>query len=231
MMAFLAYERHMTKQGKTPLVSLELFRQRRFSAGIITNLLAGALFAALLFLLAFYLQTVLQLTPLQAGLVFMAASISFILASSTSTAIVAHLGKWSLSSAAALVTLAYLLIMLSAQFLVPLWGMLPLLVALFVLGFGMGLLSTPLMHKTLERVTHDDVGTASGIYTTTQQTASALGVAIIGLIFAAFTARGGSLLHAFVISLLIITLLSLGLSLSVLPLSKLHKSQAESETL
>lgn len=227
MIAFLIYEHQMTRRGKTPLVSLELFRITRFATGIITILLISVLFAPILFLLPFYLQTILHFTPFQAGLVFMAASIAVLIASSTNTVLVQRLGRWSLSVAAALVTIGYLLVFLSVKFLVLLWGVLPLLIALFVLGFGMGLLGTPLLHRTLEGVTHDDVGIASGIYFTALQTASALGVAIVGMVFATLATRSGGAVHALVISLLVVTLLSLGHSLTVLPLSRAYASDED----
>jgi EmrB/QacA subfamily drug resistance transporter len=231
LIAFLVYEQRIIKRGKTPLVSLELFRQRRFSAGLLTSILAGSLFAAMMFLLTFYLQTILHLTPLQAGLIFMAASVSFILSSLISPTFASRLGRRSLSVAAVLVTLAYVLVFLAAQLLVPLWGMPPLLVALFALGFGMGLLSTPLLSRTLEDVLHDDTGVASGVYTTVQQMAGAFGVMLIGLLDAFLTASSGNTLHAFVISVLVITLLSLGLSLTVRPLAWSHSSITGSEAL
>jgi EmrB/QacA subfamily drug resistance transporter len=231
LIAFLIHEQRMIRQGKTPLVSLVLFRQRRFSAGLLTVMLSGSLFAAVLLLLTFYLQTILHLTPLQAGLVFMAASISFILASLISPIVASRLGKQSLSAAAVLVTLSYALVLLAAQFLVPLWGMPPFLVALFILGFGMGVLSTPLLSKTLEGVVYDDAGVASGIYTTVQQMAGAFGVTLIGLLDVSLTASSGNPLRAFVISVLVITLLSLGLSLSVLPLAGPLPPTTESESL
>lgn len=217
LIAFLIYEQWITKQGKTPLVSLVLFRQRRFSAGLFTVMLSGSLFAAVLLLLTFYLQTILHLTPLQAGLVFMAASISFSLASLISPIVASRLDKRSLSAAAVLVTLSYALMFLAAQFLVPRWGIPPFLVALFLLGFGMGVLTTPLLSKTLEEVVHDDAGIASGIYTTAQQLAGAFGVTLLGPLDAFLTASSGNPLHAFVITMLVIALLSLGLWFLVLP--------------
>jgi EmrB/QacA subfamily drug resistance transporter len=229
LIAFLAYEQRRTRLRRTPLVPLVLFRQRRFSSGILTVALAYALFAATLFLFTFYLQTILDLIPLQAGLVIMASSIAFILASSLNPVVAPRLGKRSLTIAVILVTLSYLLIFLAAQLLVPLWGIPPILVALFALGFGMGSLVTPLLHKTLEEVVHHEAGTASGVYMTAFQTAGALGVAVIGLIDAALTRISGSSLHAFVLSMLVITLLSLGLSFTVRPLSKPLTPPTESE--
>jgi len=214
----IRYERRVTRLGQLPLLDLSLFRQDRFRAGMLTVLLANALFAALLFLLAFYLQSDLRLTPLQAGLVFMASSVSFIAAGSANPALVRSLGNRSLSLAGAFIILGYLLVLLAAQLLVPLWNIIPLLIALFIQGFGEGLLLTRLMHITLEGVAHQDVGVASGMYTTVLQTASALGVAVIGVIFTALRAGNGNFLHTFVISLLLLTLLSLGLLVTMRPL-------------
>ena len=84
----------------------------------------------------------------------------------------------------------------------------------------MGLLGTPLMYKTLEEVAHHDAGAASGVYNTASQVSGAFGVTLIGLVFVALMISSGSPLHAFVISVLVIMLLSLGLSFSVLPLSR-----------
>lgn len=217
LIAFLLYEQWMTRQGKIPLVSLALLRQRHFSAGLLTVMLSGSLFAATLLLLTFYLQTILHLTPLQAGLTFMAASISFSLASLLSPMVASRLGMRSLSVASVFVTLSYALMFLAAQFFVPFWGMPPFLAALFLLGFGMGMLSTPLLSKTLEKVVHDDAGIASGIYTTVQQLAGAFGVALLGPLDAFLTVSSGNSLRAFVITMLVIFLLSLGLWVSVLP--------------
>ncbi len=230
LIVFLAYEQRTTRQGQAPLVQLSLFRQRRFPAGLLTIIVASGLFAALLFLLAFYLQTILHLTSLQAGLVTMSASISFFLASFLGSVVNTRLGRHSLSAVAALVTGGYLLIFLSAQWLVPLWGMLPLLVALFLLGLGMGLLSTLLLPRTLEGVAPNDAGAASGVYTTGTQVAGALGVALIGLVDA-LAANSGNPLRAFITSVLLIVLLSSGLSLTVLPLVGSRPVSAKKEAL
>ncbi len=218
--AFFAYEQRITRQGKTPLISLALFQQHRFSSGILTVAVAYALFAANLFLFAFYLQTILDLTPLQGGLVIMSSSIAYVLASSLNPVISLRWGRWSMIIAAVLVILGYLLIFLGTQFLVPLWGIPPLLVALFILGLGMGLLMTPLLNKTLEGIAHHDAGAASGVFATAMSTSGALGVAVIGLLDAAFVRSSGSPLHAFILSIVLIMLLSCALLFTVRPLSK-----------
>ncbi len=94
----------------------------------------------------------------------------------------------------------------------------------------MGSLMTPLLNKTLEGIAHHNAGAASGVFTTAMLTAGALGVAIIGLLDAALTRRSGSPLHAFILSIVVIILLSLGLALTVQPLSKPLTPPAESES-
>ena len=227
--AFIAYEQRIAKQGKTPLIRLSLFQQRRFSSGTLTVGLAYALFASNLFLFAFYLQTILGFTPLRAGLVIMTVSIAYVLTSALHSVITSRLGKRSMIIAALLVILGYLLIFLVTQFLVPLWGIPPLLVALFILGLGMGILMAPLLNKTLEGIAPQEAGAASGVYMTAFSTAGALGVAVIGLLDAALTRSGGPL-HALMLSIATITLLSFGLSLTVQPLGKPLIPLTESES-
>lgn len=218
--AFVVYEKRVALKGKFPLISLALFQQRRFSFGILTVGLAYALFASNLFLFAFYLQTILKFTPLQASLIIMTVSLAYVITSTWNTSITARLGKRSMFIAALVVILGYMLIFLVSQFLVPLWGIPPLLVALCVLGLGMGTLMAPLLNKTLEGIAPQEAGAASGVYMTAFSTAGALGVAVIGLIDATLTASSGSPLHAFVISSAAVTLLSIGLAFTVWPLSK-----------
>jgi EmrB/QacA subfamily drug resistance transporter len=220
MIAFFIYEDHLTRQGKLSLVSPILLRQRRFLSGLLTNLLANVLFAGYMFLLSFYLQIILRYTPLQAGSIFLASSMAFLLASGLSPLLSTHLKRWWLSVAAALVPLGYLCMLLAVQWLVPLWGIAPLLVALCTLGSGMGSLVTQLAPRAFAEVAPGEVGAASGLYTTATQMAAALGIAVIGLIFATLKANHESELHAFVLSLLLILFLSFGLSCTVLPLRK-----------
>ncbi|QBD77005.1 hypothetical protein EPA93_13725 [Ktedonosporobacter rubrisoli] len=84
----------------------------------------------------------------------------------------------------------------------------------------MGSLSAPLMDKTLEGVSPEDAGSASGIYTTASQVAGALGVALIGLLFSSVALSSGKLLSAFVCSMLVITVCSIGLLFTIQALRK-----------
>jgi EmrB/QacA subfamily drug resistance transporter len=63
------------RSAKSPFVNLELFRIRRFSLSVLSLLLMAVSYALIAFLLPFYLQEILYLSPTAIGLLFMAPSI------------------------------------------------------------------------------------------------------------------------------------------------------------
>jgi EmrB/QacA subfamily drug resistance transporter len=68
---FLVHE----SRAKNPFVNLELFRIRRFTCSVISLLVLAMCYSLTGFLLPFYLQDVLRLSPTQVGVLFMAPSV------------------------------------------------------------------------------------------------------------------------------------------------------------
>ena len=68
---FLAHE----SRTRSPFVDLALFKIRRFSFSVLSLLIMSLCYTLIGFLLPFYLQDVLRLTPTNVGLLFMAPSI------------------------------------------------------------------------------------------------------------------------------------------------------------
>lgn len=60
---------------KSPFVNLELFKIRRFSFSVLSLLIMSLCYTLTGFLLPFYLQDILRLTPTNVGLLFMAPSV------------------------------------------------------------------------------------------------------------------------------------------------------------
>jgi MFS family permease len=71
LVGFLAHE----SRTKQPFVNLELFKIRRFSFSVISLLVIGMCYSLTAFLMPFYLQDVLRLSPTQVGMLFMAPSV------------------------------------------------------------------------------------------------------------------------------------------------------------
>ncbi|EFH82989.1 MFS transporter [Ktedonobacter racemifer] len=212
---FVRYEWRLTQHGGTPIVPLSLFQMRSFVAGICSVFLVDMLFGAILLTLPFYLQEGLRYLPWQSGCVVMIMGIAYMLASSVSAQVVRRLKAKTLHLGAALVTLGYLLTLLSVLFLVPQYGIVPLLVGLFVTSAGNGTLAAPVMNNALQEIKGAMVGAASGVYAIIEQIASVIGVALIGTLFATLLAHHKSYIDAFSLSLMVIVLVSLLLSLTV----------------
>jgi EmrB/QacA subfamily drug resistance transporter len=62
-------------RAKSPFVNLELFRIRRFSLSVVSLLFMAISYSLIGFLLPFYLQDILHLSPTTIGLLFMAPSV------------------------------------------------------------------------------------------------------------------------------------------------------------
>jgi len=71
LIGFLVHE----SRAKNPFVNLQLFKIRRFSFSVISLLIVAMCYSLTGFLLPFYLQDILHLSPTRIGLLFMAPSV------------------------------------------------------------------------------------------------------------------------------------------------------------
>ena len=162
-----------------PLLDLSLFSNRAFSAALVTNTLDFFVsFGALLFI-AQYLQLVLGLSPLEAGLWMVPSAVGLIVGSMLAPVLVRWVRPWSVM-AAGLVAGAFgfgLLTQVDAA------SGLPLVVAGSVV-FSVGLaplttLSTDLM---IGAAPPERAGAASAVSETTSEFGGAMGIAVLGSI-------------------------------------------------
>jgi hypothetical protein len=144
------------------------------------------------FTLALYLQIGLHFSALAAGLTFAPAPIGFFIAASFSGRLARRLGGRLIVIALVMKAVAWSIIALiayrSGAALNGAW----LIHFMFIEGAGAGWTNPPLIGAVLSGVPHADAGSASGVLTTFQQIAGAVGVAVIGvLFFAALAGNGG----------------------------------------
>ena len=83
---------------------------------------------------------------------------------------------------------------------------------LAVAGLGQGLVMSPLFGVVLSEVPQSVAGAGSGVLTTTQQTALALGVATLGSLFLALSADGAGVSTAFLVVLGVQVLVAAGVA-------------------
>ena len=90
---FAMQQRRLAQRGGTPLLDVHLFRDRSFSAGLITQLCFWAGQASFFVVLALYLQNGRGLHPLAAGLVFTILAVAYVAASSVAPGLAARYGR------------------------------------------------------------------------------------------------------------------------------------------
>jgi EmrB/QacA subfamily drug resistance transporter len=193
--SFALYQRRLAARNGFPLINLALFRERAFSAGVITSMVYQMMMASFFLLLALYLQDGRGLSALESGLIFLPLGVGYFVASALSVRIAARLDRQVVALGTLVVSGGYLLLA-SAVFNGTGW----LVPGLMISGIGMGLAITPMPSIVLARVKPDHAAAASGVLSTAQQAGNAIGVAMIGVIFY-HALGGGSYPHAFELGL------------------------------
>ncbi|MCZ2824678.1 MULTISPECIES: MFS transporter [unclassified Modestobacter] len=165
-----------------PMLDVRLFGNRSFT-GIMLGalLLNAAAFSGSLYI-SLWLQSVLGLSPLQAGLVFIPLSaFSFVVA--------AFAGRWLQTLPPRFVVGGGLVVIGVAALLMAFvqadssWRV--LVPGLAVLGIGVGVANPSLASSALAAVPRERSGMASGAVNTARQLGFALGVAVLGSVFTA----------------------------------------------
>jgi EmrB/QacA subfamily drug resistance transporter len=175
---------------EAPMLDVRLFRSRSFT-GIMAGalLLNAAAFSASLFT-SLWLQSILGLSPLQGGLVFVPLSLlSFTVAGGAGRRLQTFPPRLVIGTGLVVIGVGSLLLALvdggsSWAVLVP---------GLAVLGIGVGVANPSLASAALATVPLERSGMASGAVNTARQLGFAVGVAVLGSVF---TARTTSTLSA-----------------------------------
>nr|WP_239522713.1 MFS transporter [Geodermatophilus sabuli] len=176
------------RRRREPMLDVALFANRSFT-GIMLGalLLNGAAFSSSLFI-SLWLQSVLGLSPLQGGLVFIPLSLlSFAVAAGAGRYLQTLPPRFVLAGGLGLVGVGSLLM----AFVDGSSGWVVLVPGLTVLGIGVGAANPTLAASALATVPRERSGMASGAVNTARQLGFALGVAVLGSVF---TARVASVL-------------------------------------
>jgi EmrB/QacA subfamily drug resistance transporter len=183
--AFIAWER----RSDHPMLNLEFFKNPRFTAANISvTLVFFALFGSLFFLTQ-YLQFVLGYSALQAGYRVAPIALVLIVVAPITGRLVNRLGNKVLVTAGMTVVatgLWYLSTLTTTS------GYGHVLISIMILGTGMALAMTPATESIMGSLPLAKAGVGSAMNDTTRQIGGALGVAILGSVFAStYTATLG----------------------------------------
>jgi len=211
--AFARYESRAERANRTPLVPPSLLRHRSMRRGLVVALPFFAGFGAFMFCYALLVQEGLHASPLRAGLGLAPMGVVFLAASLSTSRLLARFGSKVLAAGALLQAAGLIILGLTVYLGWPHVSVLDLQPGLVVAGLGQGLIMSPLFGIVLSEVPAVVAGVGSGVLTTTQQTALALGVATLGSLFLALAGDGAGVNTAFVIVLAVQVAVAFGIAL------------------
>jgi predicted MFS family arabinose efflux permease len=191
-LAFQRVEARADRLGRTPLVPPSLLRLVSLRRGLPLLLPFCIGFGGLMFVLAIALQQGLRMSAVMAGLALAPFAVAFFLASLAGPRMVGRYG-----AARVVMSGSLLQFVGGALLLLTFWHYWPhlnaggLAPALVITGFAQGFQLPVLFRIVLSDVPHERAGVGSGVMTTTQQSALALGVATLGSLFLALTGPWG----------------------------------------
>lgn len=164
----------------SPVIALDLFRNRTFAIGIVASLLNGAAFFGAILFLSLFMVNVLGTTATEAGTAQMPLMIAFVASSNIFSQVVQRVGRYKFFMLAGFSVMLIGFVLLtqlnvhSTSWEVS-WRM-------FVLGLGMGP-ALPLLNLAMQNaVSFHQIGAATAGRQFFQQLGSAIGAAVFGVI-------------------------------------------------
>lgn len=185
---FATWERHMTRQLKTPLVSLALFRNPQFTyAVLITSVLALSQ-AGLSFAIPVFLQAVKHLSALDTGFAMLPMTLTLLVAAPSSAYISKHIApKRIVQMGIILSGLGFVGLSIGIQIAAPSWSLAP---GFMLFGAGMGFMMSQLSNMAISSVSVHEAGEVSGVNSTFRTVGQALGSAIMGAVLISVMSSG-----------------------------------------
>ncbi len=182
-------------RSQHPLVRLGVFRTRSLTAANSAMLAVGGGMFAIFFFATLYVQEILHLSPVQAGLGFLPLTAGIIVASGLAQQLIGRLGAIPVVLSG--MTLAAVGLVMLSRVSADGSYVSDVLPGLVVMAVGLGLTFVPLTLIGTTNMASGDAGLASGLFNTSQQVGGALGLAILSTLAANRTAdRLSSLGHA-----------------------------------
>jgi MFS family permease len=228
--AFATVERRAERAGRSPLVPPSLLRHPSMRRGLVLALPFFAGFGAFMFCYALLVQEGLHASALTAGLGLVPMAATFLLASLSTSRLLARFGAKVLFAGGLLQAAGLVILGLTVYLGWPQLSVADLGPGLAVAGLGQGLVMSPLFGIVLSEVPAAVAGAGSGVLTTTQQSALALGVATLGSLFLALAGDGTGVRTAFIVVLAVQVVVAAGVAAGARRLPGWRRSRPELAT-
>jgi EmrB/QacA subfamily drug resistance transporter len=178
LLAFLGVE----ARAKAPLMPLRIFRLRLVAVSNAVGFLLGASFFAFIFIGTLYMQQVLHYSALQAGVAWLATSLTSVALAGVAQKLVTLVSPGPVMAVGMALIGGGILWSTRAPVHAHFWA--ALAGPFFVAGAGTAFAFVPVSIGGLAGVADDEAGLASGLLNTAQQLGGAIGVAIASTVAA-----------------------------------------------
>jgi EmrB/QacA subfamily drug resistance transporter len=183
LITFILWE----QRAREPMLPLRLFRRPAFAGAQLAVFAMSASFFALFLYTTLYLQNILRLSPLDAGLVYLPGTILLFVVSGATAELMKRISAGALIIAGLILTAAGLILMTVAQADSSWVALLP---GVLVVCAGTGLFNPALAGVALGSLDDSQSGLAAGVNDAFRQGGIAIGVAAYGVLVPAGAALG-----------------------------------------
>jgi EmrB/QacA subfamily drug resistance transporter len=185
LFCFYRLERWKERHDRSPLFEFGQLRHRGFRYGLITTSVLAMGQLGVFFILPIYLQDAKHLSAETNGLWMVPAGMFIIVGSQLGGRLVRHIGVTRVVQLGLVLEVLGLVVI--AFVVSPSITFSDLLLGWGLFGFGIGFASSQLTNVILTDIPAEKSGVASGTNSTVRQVGAALGVAVIGSVFASLT--------------------------------------------
>lgn len=181
---FVVFERRRARTVGSPLIDLDLFRSRPFTVGLASWLLFWIGLGGFFLIWTLFMQAGLGWSAMRAGLTAVFFAVGAGIGAGVSVSVLApRFGRIVLVAGGVVNAAGFALYgWLAAHYgaSITSWQM---VIPLIVTGVGFGMVVAPTIDLLLGQVPAREAGAASGLLNTGQQLGTALGVALVGVVF------------------------------------------------
>ncbi len=178
--AFARWERHRESTDREPLVRLRLLAVRPLRAGLVMLLSQNLILMGIFFTVPLFLQIVQGLDALETGVRMLPASAGLFASAIAGSALAKRLPARTIVRAG--LAISFVAVILLLDTIQPDLDNADFLVAMGVLGVGMGLIVSQLGNVVQSAVGEAERSEAGGLQYTAQQLGSSLGTAFLGAV-------------------------------------------------
>jgi len=178
--AFVAWERRRDRHGEEPLLHLRLLGLPNLRGGVTMLLAQNLILMGVFFTVPLFLQIVQGLDALETGVRMLPASAGLFLSALAGSALAKRYPARTLVRVGLLIV--FLAVLLLLDTIEPQLDNASFLIAMGVLGIGMGLIVSQLGNVVQSSVSDHDRSEAGGLQNTAQQLGSSLGTAFLGAV-------------------------------------------------